>query len=295
MEIPNIPQVEFCKQNKLAIEFEIMPLETLISKRDKLLQPLDFPHRVTFHNILYITSGKGTHHVDFKPYYFSEGSLLFISQGQVHSFDVHSDIKGYLVLFTTDYLETNLIHSDVVSLNRLYSYHLHAPIMQPLETKKEGFHDLFKEIMKEYANPDHFAKEEILRLLLKVLLLKAERIKRTVTTDQKKTEWLIRFGHFKEHLEKHITSTRSVKDFAGMLNISPKHLNIICKAVAGSPAKQFIDNFMTLEIKRLLATSDSSIQEISYDMGFEEPTNFVKYFKKHSGYSPSQFRKTFTN
>ncbi len=272
-----------------------MPLEDLFSRRNKILPPIDHPHRVEFHNIMYITGGKGTHHIDFQPYTLSQGSLIFTSRGQVHAFDVHPEIQGYLLLFTTDYLEKNLIHSDVVSLYRLYNYHLHAPVMQPEETRGEGLHDLFEAIKQEYENPDCFAKEEILRLFLKALLLKTERIKRTVTAQQKKTEWLIRFGHFTEHLEKNISSTRSVKEFAGMLNISAKHLNTICKAVSGATAKQYIDNFVILEIKRLLATSDSSVQEISYDFGFGEPTNFVKFFKKHSGKSPSQFRKTLTN
>lgn len=271
-----------------------MNLEELLARNDKLAHPLDHPHRVKFHNIIYIAAGEGTHHIDFQPYTFSQGSLIFISRGQVHAFDVRPDIRGYIVLFTTDYLENNLIHSDVISLYRLYNYHLHAPVMQPQETRIEEFFDLFKEIEREYSNPNSFAKEEILRLLLKVVLLKTERIKRTVTTEQKNTEWLIRFGHFKEHLEKHFTSTRSVKDYAGMLSISAKHLNTICKAVAGVTAKQCIDNYMILEIKRFLATSDSSVQEISYDFGFDEPTNFVKYFKKHCGQSPSQFRKKFT-
>lgn len=111
----------------------------------------------------------------------------------------------------------------------------------------------------------------------------------------RKTEWLMFFGQFKKNLGKQITSTRSVKDYAEMLGISTKHLNTICKAVSGSTTKQYIDTFMIIEIKRLLATSDNSVQELSYAFGFEEPTNFVKYFKKHSGLSPSQFKKHFTS
>ncbi|MFT5700060.1 MAG: AraC family transcriptional activator of pobA [Desulforhopalus sp.] len=295
MNASDIPRVDFYKKANHPIEFEIMDLEGLFARGKKISPRIDHPHRVKFNTIIFITGGKGTHHIDFQPYPFSQGSLIFTSVGQVHAFDIQPGVKGYLVLFTRDFLEKNLIHSDVVSLYRLYNHQMHAPVIQPQETEGVGFNHLFKEIMREYGNSEFFAKEEILRLFLKMLLLKAERIKRTVTTEQKNTEWLIRFGHFKEHLEKHIVSTRSVTEFAGMLNISAKHLNTICKAVSGETAKQFIDNYMILEIKRLLATSDSSVQEISYDFGFGEPTNFVKYFKKHSGKSPSQFRKALTN
>ncbi|SLM29674.1 Transcriptional regulator, AraC family (fragment) [Desulfamplus magnetovallimortis] len=68
-------------------------------------------------------------------------------------------------------------------------------------------------------------------------------------------------------------------------------MNKIAKAITGNTVKSFIDNFVILEIKRQLAISDISIKELTYLMGFEEPTNFVKYFKKHTSHSPSQFRK----
>lgn len=225
---------------------------------------------------------------------FRPGSLIFISKGQVHSFEVRPEVRGHVILFTSDYLEKNLIHSEVVSLHRLYNYQLHAPVMPPEETAGEGFLELVSELTREYLQPAPFGKEEILRLLLKVLLLKAERIKQTVAAEQKNTEWLILFGRFKEHLAEHIASTRNVKDLAAMLRISPKHLNTVCKAITGCTAKQFIDDSVVLEIKRQLVTSASSVQEIAFAFGFDEPTNFVKYFKKHSGLSPARFRRSYT-
>lgn len=186
MEISGIPQVEFFKRKERAIEFELVAIEDLFTRQDKLVPPLDLPHRVKFHNILYITGGEGVHQIDFQPYPFSSGSLIFISRDQVHAFDVRADIRGYLLLFTTDYLEKNLTHSDVVSLYRLYNCHLYSPVMEPLDTRDEELEALFTEIKREYSNPDIMAKEEILRLLLKVLLLKAERIQKSVNKEQKK-------------------------------------------------------------------------------------------------------------
>lgn len=295
MDVFNIPQIEFYKRKGALFEFEVVPLEKILSRQGTLNHELDKPHRVHFHNIVYITQGEGRHYIDFQSYGFSPGSLIFISKGQVHSFDVQPEIGGHVVIFTKEFLEKNLIHCEVDSLYRLYNQHLHAPVIPPRQTEEEGIPELISEINREYFRQDPFAKEEILRSLLKVLLLKTERIKQSVNTGQKNTEWLILFGRFKEYLENHIASTRSVKDFAAMLRISTKHLNTVCKAISGSTAKQYIDDFLTLEIKRFLVTSDSSVQEISFNFGFEEPTNFVKYFKKHSGVSPAKFRKTYTS
>ena len=81
----------------------------------------------------------------------------------------------------------------------------------------------------------------------------------------------------------------------GMMQLTYTHLNRIVKAVTGNTAKAFIDSFVILEAKRHLAVSDISVKELTYVMGFDEPTNFVKYFKKHTGLSPVKFKKTLTS
>jgi AraC-like DNA-binding protein len=69
-------------------------------------------------------------------------------------------------------------------------------------------------------------------------------------------------------------------------------LNTVSKTVVHQTAKAFIDSFVILEAKRLLVATTLSVKEISYECGFDEPTNFLKYFKKHTNLTPTQFRKT---
>ena len=244
---------------------------------------------------IYITKGTGVHHIDFKPYQYTEGSIIFVSKGQVQAFDVRSDIEGFMILFTDEFLSKNMIHSDLLSMYRLYNYHLHEPVIQPEKAGGEFFRNSVNEMYWEYLLSNNFAKEEILRLLLKLLLLRAERIKRTLIQNEKNAEWFHTFSVFKNYLEKHFAETRNAKDYAGMVSISYKHLNEICRSVTGNTAKVFIDQFIILEAKRLLAVSDNSVKELTYALGFDEPTNFLKYFKKHTDQSPAQFKKKMTN
>ena len=166
--------------------------------------------------------------------------------------------------------------------------------MESTETNGDTFGNIFDEIYQEYKATDTFAKEEILRLLLKLFLLKAERKKRTLIREEKNSEWFIKFGVFRNELEQHFSESRNAKKYARIMNISYKHLNEICRSVTGKTAKKFIDTYVILEIKRRLAISSASVKELTYQLGFDEPTNFVKYFKKHTGQSPSQFRKILT-
>jgi AraC family transcriptional regulator, transcriptional activator of pobA len=289
-----IPKIAFLKKSKAEIEFEIFTIQSLFSRQNKIDHPLDQPHRVAFYNIIYITKGTGVHSIDFHSYPYTEGSLIFISKDQVHSFDMESDIDGFVILFTDEFLSKNLFHSDILSFNRLYNYHLHEPIIYPEQACGEVFKNIVNEMCREYLLSNDFAKEEILRLLLKLLLLRAERIKRTMIPKEKNTEWFRTFNEFKHLLEKHYTATRNAKVYASLMSISYKHLNEVCKSIAGITAKAFLDQFIILETKRRLAISNASVKELTYALGFDEPTNFVKFFKKHTGQSPSQFKKKIT-
>ena len=125
------------------------------------------------------------------------------------------------------------------------------------------------------------------------LLLKSERILRK-DTDQKRAKYLEKpFNDFRNHLVKNYKKTRNAKDYAQTMNISYKHLNNICKSILGKTAKEFIDDYLILETKRHLASSNISIKELTFKMGFDEPTNFVKFFKKHTQQTPSQFKKLY--
>lgn len=85
--------------------------------------------------------------------------------------------------------------------------------------------------------------------------------------------------------------TRNAKDYAKMLNVSYKHLNEICKHIDHKTAKALIDNYIILEAKRQLVTTPHTIKEIGFELGFNEPSNFRKYFCKHVDISPNEFLK----
>lgn len=102
------------------------------------------------------------------------------------------------------------------------------------------------------------------------------------------------FLKFKNILEKEYIISRNADYYAKKINITYKHLNVICKGIVSITAKQFIDEFVILEAKRKLINSSIKSTELAYLMGFEESTNFVKYFKKHTGHTPNQFKKQYS-
>lgn len=126
--------------------------------------------------------------------------------------------------------------------------------------------------------------------MLELYLLRLERLSKTADQNKKSYQYYPLFLEFKNLVEKQYTQTRNVKDYAQILQISTKHLNQIVKDFTLNTAKHFIDDFVTFEIKRAIASTNSSLKEIGYAIGFDEMTNFTKFFKKQTGTTPKQFR-----
>ena len=107
-----IPEISFLQTSKTLAGFDILTLNQLFSKGRNFGFSLDKPHRVTFFHIMFITLGTGIHYIDFQPFPYSKNTLLFISKGQVHSFEIRSDTDGFLILFTEEFLLRNLGQLD---------------------------------------------------------------------------------------------------------------------------------------------------------------------------------------
>ena len=100
------------------------------------------------------------------------------------------------------------------------------------------------------------------------------------------------FIKFQQLLRSHIGKERKVKFFADQMNITPRQLNVITQSTIHLSAKDFIISTLILEAKKYLRCSDLSSKEIAYQLGFDEPTNFTKFFKKHTGLLPSEFTQS---
>lgn len=292
----DIPQVPFQKQEADGFEFEIFSIQELYQRDKNLIDhSISLPHRVNFSLIIFITKGKGNHFIDFKKHPFQKGSIIFIAKEQVQSFELKSSIEGFIILFTDNFIWNTVDFSKSLNYSMLYNYHSKAPILNPKDMPPEGFFSIIEEINKEYYDPDPFAKEEFISSLMNFLFLKAERIFRKNINSKREKNLIKPFNAFRNLLIKNYQNTRNASDYSKMMNISYKHLNDITKAVIGQTTKEFIDNYLILESKRHLASSNISVKELTFQMGFDEPTNFIKFFKKHTRQTPSQFKKFYKN
>ena len=278
-----IKKYGFHKPNEPSIELEINRIEDFMNEHGHRAQK---PHKLDFYQILFVTKGNGFHTIDFEKFPYTDGTVIPVAVNQVQLFEVNTNTTGFGILFTPRFLMTDSnsykFYSEFLIFNSLIPP---IPIKGSKEKTKELF-ELIKRMEKDYISGTDFAKEELLRSHLKLLLLNAEQIK----FDSK----FLLFRQFRDKIEKDLNHTLGVNEFSKKLAVSSKTLNNVVKHCTGQTAKQVIDERLVLEIKRLLSYSELSAKEIGYQLGFDEPTNMGKYFKKHTGTTPAIFRKKFS-
>jgi AraC-like DNA-binding protein len=286
-----IPQVKFNPKNHKDIGIEIIELSEIYKRSE--VEEFSFiakPHRINFHNLLYITQGKGTHFIDFNTYSVKESSAVFINKNQIHSFDLINKPQGKLIIFTDDFLDriSFSMKTTLFAPNHLLTLNSSAFTL-PSKTKNTC-DALLTEITKEYQLKD--PSLYFLNLLFSAVLAKLNTARPSLSDHYLSDSRTKKFKLFIRLLEENYTRLRDAKNYAEMLHMTYKSLNELCKLTTNQTAKQLIDAHTILEAKRKLCIENMQIQQLSDQLGFDEVTNFVKYFKKNTLLTPTQFKKS---
>jgi AraC-like DNA-binding protein len=269
-------------------EFEIVDIgELYLNFKDTLTTT----HRTGFYHIIWFQKGTPTHLVDFNPIKIKSNTLLFLNKDTVHRFDHKTKFEGKAILFTdsffckteadTKILRNNILFNDLFSVSKIQ-----------INKHTKLFAELLQQMTNELQNVKDNSQADILKNLLHNFLLHSEREKRKQNfIEIKKDADLDYVMLFKDLLEKYYKTQKQVNFYAKEMIISEKRLNQATSKLLGKTSKEIIDDRILLEAKRILAHTTESVKEICYYLGFEEPTNFIKYFKKHSNFTPTEFRE----
>ncbi|NKB69084.1 MAG: helix-turn-helix domain-containing protein [Candidatus Latescibacteria bacterium] len=253
-----------------------------------IIDELESPHRPGFYQMLLFTKGQGRHSIDFSTYTYRPGTLLFIAPYQIVRYAIKRQNEAYLVLFTDEFVRGGLVEEERVSQLRIFDHFVYSPKIDLARPLYANFSALLQLLSNEAQRPRDFAQAGILRSLLCALLMQGERLRQPVTTEV--PHHYRRFSSFMNLLEKNYQSRHKAQDYARDMGVSTKGLNSLTRRVSNRTAKALIDQRLVLEAKRLLVNSEYSVKEIAYRLGFDEPTNFIKYFKRHSRQTPEKFR-----
>jgi AraC-like DNA-binding protein len=274
----------------LNLEFEILDLESILKTKKGMMT---VPHRAQFYHILWIEKGKGTHFIDFNPINLEDNTIIFVPHNSVNMYDKEGSYQGKSIIFTDSFFCKNKHDIQFLRSSMLFSdlYNVANIKVNPQISDLKIF---LNTIETEYQKEPDDAQYHILHNLLHIFLLQAEREMRKQGYEELKPsanlDYLVLF---KDLLEQNYKTDKSVNKYASELSISEKQLHKATTALLDKTPKQIIDERVLLEAKRLLVHSNQSIKEIAYELGYDEPTNFIKYFRKHTESTPSEFRELY--
>ncbi len=252
----------------------------------KIASSPDEPHCHDFEELIVGVEGELEHFIDFKSDNFVSPFISFVTKGKIHRVKpvIDSNIFNVWVLeFRSEFIPETTF--------QLYSqYHDHANIKFP---KNENFNRMvilcemmFNEMHQTF--PDYAVVRHLLNTLF--IMIESERKKMDLTEEGLHSTQNITFKNFLKILEDNYHRPEGVEFYAEKLFMSARNLNLICQNILGKSVTEIIETRKLIEAKNLLITSDKTISEIGFEIGYNEKSYFSNVFKKRTGQTPSEFR-----
>ncbi len=245
-----------------------------------------FPHRHSFYVICLILSGSGIHVIDFEEFEVKPNRLFILSPLQVHFWKLNTNSNISLIQFSE-----SILHFNNESVSNLLS-----PLMVTrnyLDLSKEQSKEVLsisKKLEKETTGADNFSND-VIRGYLIVLCSLIQRMGKIEKNDIPIGSKDNKVKSFLGLVEKYYKQNKGVSFYASQLHVTPNYLNMLNKNQFGRSAGEMITNRKMLEAKRLLFHTVADINEIAFDLGYEDPSYFSRTFKRVEGKTPTEFRK----
>jgi AraC-like DNA-binding protein len=255
----------------------------VVINRLSKLNDYDFsePHRHDYYELFFFQDGGGEHEIDFKPFQIEHASFQIVVPGQVHQMKRAPGSSGFVFLFThEDIIESKSVFEFLLE-QRAYSVEERDPFCT---FSKEEAEFIAQIISNAWKNRELMSQAIMKHTLVGLCLRMMEQMQECDSPSSSI------YTKFRQLLVNNFKEIRSVSAYADELNLSPKALNEIIKKFSGTTTSDHIYRQVILEAKRLLLLG-SSVKEVGFNLKFEDPAHFSKFFKKQVGLSPAEFQK----
>jgi AraC family transcriptional regulator, transcriptional activator of pobA len=250
-----------------------------------------------------ISLKRGSTHIKYgqQSYDFDEGVMFFLAPGQVFKIEAETGAEskpsGWMLLVHPDFLWNTPLAKNIKRYE-YFGYSVNEALF--LSEKEEAtMTGILQNIEQEYhANLDRFS-QDIISAQIELLLTYSERFYQRQFITRKIANHAI-LNRLEELLAEYFNSEDlvnrglpSVQSIAEALNMSPNYLSGLLKVLTGQSTQGHIHEKLIEKAKEKLSTTDLSVTEIAYELGFEHPQSFSKLFKTKTNLSPSKFRHSF--
>ncbi|GAA4514261.1 AraC family transcriptional regulator [Sphingobacterium thermophilum] len=258
---------------------------------EKIDQSPNNPHQHDFEELIIGIKGQLMHFIDFETQTINAPFISFVSKGKIHRASpkkVEGECDFWVIRFKTEFIPE-------ITFQLYNYYHVQANFRLTTSYAIQRLDTLCRLIYEEYVRQN--SELAIIKDLLTALLtvIESERKKVSTTTVNLTNNQNTTFKNFLTILEENFRRPEGVAFYAEKLFMSPKSLNTLTQNILHQSVSELIETRKLIEAKRLLLSTDKSIAEIGFELGYSDKAYFTNVFKKKSGQTPSEFREEMKN
>jgi AraC-like DNA-binding protein len=249
-------------------------------------------HKLTYYDITLITGGAGFFRIDNREYNVCEGDVIFSRPGEIRHWDHDNIADGFVLIFEEDFL-LSFFNDPLFIKNLAYFRNDSVSQISLQDIIYEKILNLMKDIKHEIDA--YLVKDKhILRALLYETLMLLHRTYTTVHNSPclKRKISNPYVDKFVDLVNSNFKNKHSTLYYADKLCITPNYLNEIIKKITGKSTKQYIQNRIVQEAKKMLKYTHLQVSEIANELGFSDMSYFVRFFHKQTGFTPLEYKKT---
>jgi AraC-like DNA-binding protein len=266
-----IQPLEFESSVHPGLPVEVIDRSELVGRFDAATPP----DRIFFHALHLVHSGQGVHIIDFEKVNLKPGRLVRIRPGQVQFWDAECNCEAVLVF-------SRLTNAPAIEGRPKAS--AYRDLDPQSVAAAEAIIDVLRREQARFDGDE--ASTRVMYALFEALCGIFDR-----GSTQRVESLPDAYSAFREAVEKNFSVAHTVRELVAPLGYSERTVSRACQKVTGQTARDVLTTRLILEAKRLLAHTEKPASIIAAELGFSEPTNFHKFFARHTGQRPSQFRE----
>lgn len=276
------------------------PLVSVINLADTTIDVAEIERSLAynFYSIALKKKCEGFHY-GHQHYDFDEGVMSFIAPQQVIHLEesVSQKPEGLLLIVHPDFFQNYPLATTIRSYG-FFSYAVHEGLYLS-ETEERLVTDMMNNIRREIVSSIDSFTQDLIVSHIELLLKYCDRFyhRQFLTRKMASNDLLIKFEN---HLNSYVNEESliekglpTVQELASHLNVSPNYLTDMLRALTGQSTQQHIQNKIIERAKAMLSTTDLSINEIAFSLGFDYPQSFQRLFKSRTKTSPLEYRNSF--
>lgn len=258
--------------------------EIRVEKLENRMNPkVPFPHKHDFFQLLLITEGTGWHKIDFKKHKVREGQFFFMKPGQVHTWDLSQTVKGIVIEFSRvsmskDLTQTIDLIPDSLFFKKKFDFDKMYTLAELMLTEFQLQNDQFETCIKKF-------------LAVFIILINRKINEGSVRKVPNPKGKINQVEELRKLIEMNYKKEHGVQFYAEALGTTPKTLTMFITRAIGKSPRTLIQERILLEAKRFLGYSELRMAEIGYELGFEDPNYFSRFFRLHFKETAGEFRK----